>query len=94
MKLILDEIYVNGGANAKYIPVLMPKSTEENVPFILKCSTIYKLRQDYDNLVRRVQGIEKYKLAPVTERKIVLKAKSISPGGFDIFRLAVRKYLK
>ena len=77
MKLILDEIYVNAGVNAKYIPVLLPRNTDDNVPMVLKGSTIYKIPQDYEDLERRVFKVEKYKIAPLAKKKPLLEPKEI-----------------
>ena len=63
MKLILDDIYANSGLNAKYIPVLLPKSKEDHVPFVLRGSTIYRAVDDFQDLLRRVFKVEKYKIA-------------------------------
>lgn len=64
MKFILNDIYDQAGNNPKFIPVLFPHGKEDYVPSILKCSTIYKMPIDFNNLRRRVFQTEKYKLAP------------------------------
>ena len=79
MKLILDDIYINAGMNAKYIPVLLPKSSVDDVPFILRGSTIYRMPQDYEDIERRVFKVEKYKISPVACKKPNLKPIQIRP---------------
>jgi SEFIR domain. len=85
-KFILREIFENSGNNPKYIPVLLPHSYEYHVPSILKNSTIYKMPLDFDNLKRRVFGIEKYKLAPLPATRPKMKPKTIGKG--------IRKFLR
>ena len=79
MKLVLDEIYGRGGLNGKFIPILLAKQGRvEHVPFILKASTIYKIPVEYDDLKRRIKGVEKYKLDPVNRKRPELQPINIS----------------
>lgn len=80
MNHILKEIFENAGKNGKFIPVLMPHGKEEDVPLILKGSTIYKMKTDFNDLRRRVFGIEKYKLAPLPATRPNMKPKIIGSG--------------
>ncbi|XP_066910288.1 uncharacterized protein [Clytia hemisphaerica] len=84
MKFILNEIYDLAGNNPKFIPVLFPHGKEDFIPSVLKSATTYKMPVDFDNLRRRVFGIEKYKLAPLpaTRPKIIPKVIGAKKGFF------------
>ena len=79
LKLMLDFIYEHGPYNSKYIPILLPDSIRDHIPFVLKGSTSYDMsRKDYfDDLLRRIFKQEKYELAPLRKQPFIFKPKYI-----------------
>jgi len=56
--LITQEVYDAGSQNTRFIPVLMPGGSSQDVPVLLRGSKWYEVPQGYDVLRRRLTGSE------------------------------------
>lgn len=67
--LIYQHLYNAGGKNAKFIPVVFEKDSQQHIPLPLQGATFYDADAEYEKLYSRLRGLGKTKpeLGPLKE---------------------------